>query len=109
LPDPFPGYATLTPRERVVLAQIVRGFSNKQIARAFGISPRTVELHRINLLKKVGARNPVDLMPEVLGEQHRSVLYAAFRIRTFSEAIIAPLAAAAERLWTPRTRNSEAR
>jgi hypothetical protein len=42
-------------------------------------------------------------------EQHRSVLYAAFRIRTFSEAIIAPLAAAAERLWTPRTRNSEAR
>jgi len=68
LSDLFAGHATLTPRERVVLAQIVRGFSNKQIARAFGISPRTVEFHRTNLLKKFGARNTVDLMRKVLGE-----------------------------------------
>jgi DNA-binding CsgD family transcriptional regulator len=68
LSDSFLGHATLTPRERVVLAQIVRGFSNKEIARAFGISPRTVEFHRTNLLKKAGARNTVDLMRQVLGE-----------------------------------------
>ena len=68
LSDSFLGHATLTPRERVVLAQIVRGFSNKEIARAFGISPRTVEFHRTNLLKKVGARNTVDLMRQILGE-----------------------------------------
>jgi DNA-binding CsgD family transcriptional regulator len=68
LSDSFPGYATLTPRERVVLAQIVRGFSSKEIARAFGISPRTVEFHRTNLLQKFGARNTVDLMRKVLGE-----------------------------------------
>jgi DNA-binding CsgD family transcriptional regulator len=68
LSDPFPGRASLTPRERVVLAQIVRGFSNKEIARAFGISPRTVEFHRANLLQKFGARNTVDLLRKVLGE-----------------------------------------
>jgi DNA-binding CsgD family transcriptional regulator len=66
LSNSFPGHASLTPRERVVLAQIVRGFSNKQIARAFGM--RTVEFHRTNLLKKVGARNTVDLMRKVLGD-----------------------------------------
>ena len=68
LSDSFPGHATLTPRERVVLAQIVRGLSNKEIARAFGISPRTIEFHRTNLLQKFGARNTVDLMRKVLGE-----------------------------------------
>jgi DNA-binding CsgD family transcriptional regulator len=68
LSDSYLGHATLTPRERVVLAQIVRGFSNKEIARAFGISSRTVEFHRTNLLKKVGARNTVDLVRKVLGE-----------------------------------------
>jgi hypothetical protein len=34
LSDSFPGHATLTPRERLVLTQIVRGFSSKEIARA---------------------------------------------------------------------------
>jgi DNA-binding NarL/FixJ family response regulator len=58
----------LTPRERLVLTQIVRGFSSKEIARAVRINPRTVEFHRTNLLKKVGARNAVDLLRRVLGE-----------------------------------------
>jgi DNA-binding CsgD family transcriptional regulator len=64
----FPGHETLTSRERVVLAQIVRGFSSKEIARILGIVPRTVEFHRANLLKKTNARNTVDLVRIVLGE-----------------------------------------
>jgi DNA-binding CsgD family transcriptional regulator len=68
LSDSSPGHASLTPRERLVLAQLVRGFSSKEIARALRLSPRTVEFHRTNLLKKVGARNSVDLLRRVLGE-----------------------------------------
>jgi DNA-binding CsgD family transcriptional regulator len=64
----FAGHDTLTPKERMVLAQIVRGLSSKEIARARAISPRTVEFHRSNLLKKLGAKNTVDLVRKVLGE-----------------------------------------
>jgi DNA-binding CsgD family transcriptional regulator len=64
----FPGHETLTPRERVALAQIVRGLSSKEIARALDISPRTVEFHRTNLLTKIGAKNTVDLVRKVLSE-----------------------------------------
>jgi DNA-binding CsgD family transcriptional regulator len=64
----FPGHETLTPRERVALAQIVRGLSSKEIARDLDISPRTVEFHRTNLLKKLGAKNTVDLVRKVLGD-----------------------------------------
>jgi len=67
LSDSFPGHATLTPRERVVLAQIVRAFPTRR-SRALGISPRTVEFHRANFLKKVSARNTVDLLRKILGE-----------------------------------------
>jgi DNA-binding CsgD family transcriptional regulator len=68
LSRPFPGRELLTPRERATLAQIVRGTSSKEAARALDISPRTVEFHRTNLLKKTGAKNTVDLVRKVLGE-----------------------------------------
>jgi DNA-binding CsgD family transcriptional regulator len=58
----------LTPREKTALAQIVRGASSKEAARALAISPRTVDFHRANLLKKLGAKNMVDLVRKVLGE-----------------------------------------
>jgi DNA-binding CsgD family transcriptional regulator len=64
----FPGHENLTSRERVVLAEIVRGLSSKEIARVLDITPRTVEFHRANLLKKTNARSTVDLMRIVLGE-----------------------------------------
>lgn len=54
--------AMLTPREHAVLAQIVAGYSSKETARALGISPRTVEFHRANILHKLGAKNTVDLL-----------------------------------------------
>lgn len=69
LPDKtFPGHENLTSRERVVLAEIVRGLSSKEIARMLDITPRTVEFHRANLLKKTNARSTIDLMRIVLGE-----------------------------------------
>lgn len=44
----------LTPRERDVLLGLARGFANKTIAFDLGISPRTVEIHRSNLMTKLG-------------------------------------------------------
>ena len=52
----------LTPKERLVLAAIVKGLSSKEVARELGISPRTVEFHRSNLLKKCGAKNTAELV-----------------------------------------------
>lgn len=63
---PSPGGPPLTPRERTVLAHIARGASSKQVARALGIAPRTVEFHRANILRKVGVKNTVELVQRVL-------------------------------------------
>jgi len=64
----FSGDEALTPRERVALAQIVRGATSKEAARTLGISPRTVEFHRANVMHKLGAKNTADLVRRVLGE-----------------------------------------
>ena len=45
---------SLTPRERDVLEGLVRGHPNKTIAYDLDISPRTVEIHRANLMTKLG-------------------------------------------------------
>ena len=47
--------ATLTEREREVMALMVKGLSSKVIAQTLGISYRTVELHRSHILEKLGA------------------------------------------------------
>lgn len=47
----------LTPREREVLTGITEGLSNRQIGERLEISPRTVEIHRSNMLHKVGANH----------------------------------------------------
>lgn len=52
----------LSPRERDVLAGLVEGKLNKQIAFDLAISPRTVEIYRANLMAKTGSRNIADLM-----------------------------------------------
>ncbi len=45
----------LTPREREVLHGVASGHSNRVIAEQLDISPRTVEIHRANMLNKIGA------------------------------------------------------
>jgi two-component system response regulator FixJ len=47
----------LTPREREVLDGLAQGLPNKTIAYDLGISPRTVEIHRANLMTKLGVRS----------------------------------------------------
>lgn len=47
----------LTPRERDVLEGLAQGLPNKTIAYDLGISPRTVEIHRANLMNKLGVRS----------------------------------------------------
>lgn len=50
----------LSQRERAILASITEGLNNREIGIKLNISPRTVELHRANLLNKIGARNSAD-------------------------------------------------
>ena len=69
---PFPGHALLTPRERATLAQIVRGASTKEAARALGIGPRTVEFHRENIMRKLSAKNTTDLVHCMLCDSFKS-------------------------------------
>ncbi|MDO9126155.1 response regulator FixJ [Parvibaculum sp.] len=54
--------AGLTQREREVLEHLVSGQSNKVIAYELDISPRTVEVHRANLMEKMRARTLSDLV-----------------------------------------------
>ena len=51
----------LTPREREVLAGIVNGDTNKEIAAALGISIRTVETHRESIMRKLNIRSVAGL------------------------------------------------
>jgi FixJ family two-component response regulator len=57
----------LTTRESQVLERIVAGRLNKQIADDLGISIKTVEAHRANIMEKLGANTVADLLKIALG------------------------------------------
>lgn len=57
--DPFDA---LTDREREVFQLAAEGSSNPQIAERLSLSPRTVEMHRANLMKKLGLKSQTDLV-----------------------------------------------
>jgi two-component system response regulator DctR len=62
--------ASLSPREREVLDELIRGHYNKNIADHLGISARTVEFHRANIFAKMGVESAIDLAHKLgrLGE-----------------------------------------
>ena len=52
----------LTPREREIVNKIVAGSHTKEIAQEMQISPRTVETHRSNVMKKLGVHHLAELI-----------------------------------------------
>ncbi len=55
-------FATLTPRERQVLAHVVVGRLNKQIAAELGIVEKTIKVHRARVMQKMGVRTLAQLV-----------------------------------------------
>lgn len=60
--EPDKDMPNLTKRERQILDFITEGYSSKEIAQRLDISPKTVEFHRANLLKKFDARSSTQLV-----------------------------------------------
>ncbi|WP_404383322.1 LuxR C-terminal-related transcriptional regulator [Caenispirillum salinarum] len=63
----------LTPRESDVLACLLSGLSTKMAAKNLSISPRTVEVHRGRLAKKLNLRGVNELLPRLVKEVSRIV------------------------------------
>jgi FixJ family two-component response regulator len=63
------GMARLTPREREVLAMVVGGRLNKQIAGDLGVAEKTIKVHRARVMQKLGVRTIADLVRLVVGNQ----------------------------------------
>lgn len=57
--DPF---ELLTPREREILQLVTAGYTSAEIAERLVVSPRTVETHRANLMRKLNLRNQAELI-----------------------------------------------
>ncbi len=58
--------AALTAAEKRVARYLVNGFTSKEIALALACSPRTVEVHRANMIRKAGVRNSSELVGRLL-------------------------------------------
>jgi DNA-binding NarL/FixJ family response regulator len=57
-----PSLGRLTPRQRVVLQLVAEGRSGKEIAARLGLSPKTVEFHKSNIMRALGLRTTADLV-----------------------------------------------
>jgi two-component system response regulator FixJ len=55
-------YSRLTPRESQVVEFAVKGFSNRDIAREFGVSSQAIDAHRSKAMQKLGVTNVADLV-----------------------------------------------
>lgn len=52
----------LTYREKEVLNLIVQGYTNNQMGEKLGVSPRTIDSHRTNMMRKLGVHKATDLV-----------------------------------------------
>lgn len=64
--------SSLTPRERDVLKGLSSGFSNKLIAYELNLSVRTIEMHRANVMKKLGVRSQAELVKLALDSESKN-------------------------------------
>jgi PAS domain S-box len=62
-----PAVVELTLREREIVRQLAAGQSTKEIARALGVSPRTIDGHRARIMKKVCARSASEMIAKLIG------------------------------------------
>jgi RNA polymerase sigma factor (sigma-70 family) len=58
----------LSGREEQVLDLLVKGYTSKEIAQKLGISPKTVDVHRASVIRKMGANNAAELNRMMHGE-----------------------------------------
>lgn len=59
----------LTKKQKNVCDLVVTGLSSKEISRRLGISKRTVESHRVEVYRKMGVKNAVELVRRVVTEE----------------------------------------
>ena len=59
---PDPGLRALSAREQEIVQLLAEGKSNKEVARALGISVKTAETHRSNIMRKVGIASLAELV-----------------------------------------------
>ncbi|WP_202882345.1 response regulator transcription factor [Candidatus Manganitrophus noduliformans] len=52
----------LTKREREIICHVADGYKNREIAQKLGISAKTVETHRANIMNKLALRNVAELI-----------------------------------------------
>lgn len=67
--DRMPRYATLTTREREVLKLLAEGNSVKEIASELGVSVKTIEAHKFNLMRKLDIHNKAQLVQYAISKK----------------------------------------
>lgn len=65
--DSRPVSAALTAREREIAARLITGLTSKEIARELNVSHRTVEAHRMRLMRKLDVDSTGELIARILG------------------------------------------
>lgn len=60
------GSQSVTPRQKEILRLVAQGLTNREVAEHLGISVRTVEVHRFNLMRRLRVRNVAQLLRQAL-------------------------------------------
>jgi len=62
-----PVTTALTAREREIAQLLVQGKTSKQIARSLDVSPRTIDAHRLRLMRKLKVSTPTEMVSRLVG------------------------------------------